>query len=66
MAVTLPDIVFRRTTLGAAPGPQRSAVEDVARTAGLELGWDSLRQQAEVDAVMQQAGVPGPAMEAVG
>ena len=65
MAVTLPDIVFRRTTLGAAPGPYRSAVEDVARSAAVELGWDSPRQQAEIDAVMREAGVPGPAMEAV-
>jgi hypothetical protein len=34
--------------------------------AGSELGWDSLRQEAEIDAVMRQAGAPGPAMEAVG
>ena len=66
MAVTLTDIVFRRTALGAVPGPDRAAVEAAARMAGLELGWDSLRQEAEIDAVMQQTGVPGPAMEAVG
>ena len=66
MAVTLTDIVFRRTALGAAPGPNRAAVEIVARTAGSELGWGSPRQEAEIDAVMRQTGVPGPAMEAVG
>jgi glycerol-3-phosphate dehydrogenase len=66
MAVTLTDIVFRRTALGAAPGPDRAAVEAAARMAGSELGWDSLRQEAEIDAVMRQTGVPGPAMEAVG
>ena len=66
MAVTLTDIVFRRTALGVVPGPERTAVEAAARTAGSELGWDSLRQQAEIDAVMGQSGIPGPAMEAVG
>ena len=66
MAVTLTDIVFRRTALGAVPGPHRAAVEAAARVAGSELGWDSLRQEAEIDAVIRQTGVPGPAMEAVG
>lgn len=66
MAITLTDIVFRRTALGAVPGPHRPAVEAAARMAGSELGWDSLRQEAEVDAVIRQTGVPGPAMEAVG
>jgi glycerol-3-phosphate dehydrogenase len=66
MAITLTDIVFRRTALGAVPGPHRGAVEAAARMAGSELGWDSLRQEAEIEAVMRQAGVPGPAMEAVG
>lgn len=66
MAVTLTDIIFRRTALGTAPGPDRAAVEAVARMAGSELGWGSPRQDAEIDAVMRQTGVPGPAMEAVG
>ena len=66
MAVTLTDIVFRRTTLGAVPGPQRTAVQAAARMAGSELGWDSLREEAEVDAVMRETAVAGPAMEPVG
>jgi len=66
MAITLTDIVFRRTALGAVPGPDRATVEAVARIAGPELGWDGLRQEAEIDAVMRQTEVPGPAMEAVG
>jgi glycerol-3-phosphate dehydrogenase len=65
MAVTLKDIVFRRTDLGSVSNP-RGAVEAAARVAGTELGWDSLRQEAEIDAVMRLTGVPGPAMEAVG
>jgi glycerol-3-phosphate dehydrogenase len=66
MAVNLGDIVFRRTALGAAPGPERATAVEAARVAGEELGWDRSRQEAEVDAVMRQAGVPGPAMETVG
>jgi glycerol-3-phosphate dehydrogenase len=66
MAVTLSDIVFRRTALGAAPGPDRAPVAEAARVAGEELGWDRARQETEIDAVMSQAGVPGPALEAVG
>lgn len=66
MAVTLTDIVFRRTALGAIPGPDRAAVEAAARMAGPELGWDSLRQEVEIDAVLRQTGAPGPTLEAVG
>ncbi len=66
MAVTLTDIVLRRTTLGAIPGPDRAAVEAAARVAGPELGWDSLRQEVEIDAVLRQTGAPGPTLEAVG
>ena len=66
MALTLGDIVFRRTALGAAPGPERVPVAEAARVAGEELGWDRSRQETEIDAVMRQAGVPGTALEAVG
>jgi glycerol-3-phosphate dehydrogenase len=66
MAMTLADVVFRRTAIGAIPGPSRAAVESAARVAGSELGWDSLRHEAEIDAVMRQTGAPGRAMEAVG
>ncbi|MBA3759725.1 MAG: FAD-dependent oxidoreductase [Gemmatimonadales bacterium] len=66
MAVNLSDIVFRRTALGAIPGPDRSAVEAVARMAGAELGWDRPRQEAEVDTVLRHAGAAGGTLEAVG
>ncbi|HWN19016.1 MAG TPA: FAD-dependent oxidoreductase [Gemmatimonadales bacterium] len=66
MAVTLTDIVFRRTALGAVPGPERATVEGAARIAGAELGWDGLRQEAEIDAVFRDVAVPGLALEAVG
>ncbi len=66
MAVKLTDVVFRRTALGAVPGPDRAAVEAAARVAGAELGWDATRQNMEVDAVMRETAAPGPALETVG
>jgi glycerol-3-phosphate dehydrogenase len=66
MAIKLADIVFRRTSLGDPPGPDRAAVERAAHVAGAELGWSAARQAAEVDDVMRQSGVPGPVVEAVG
>jgi glycerol-3-phosphate dehydrogenase len=66
MAMTLADIMYRRTALGTAPGPDRTTVEECARVAGAELGWDSPRLEAEIASVMHQAGVSGPSLEAVG
>jgi glycerol-3-phosphate dehydrogenase len=66
MAVKLSDIVFRRTSLGVAPGPERAAVVAAAQVAGAELGWDTLRQDTEVEAVMREAGTPGTVLETVG
>jgi glycerol-3-phosphate dehydrogenase len=66
MAVKLTDIVFRRTELGAAPGPERTAVEEAARVAGTELGWDPTRQEMEVTSVMREIAVPSPILETVG
>jgi glycerol-3-phosphate dehydrogenase len=66
MAVKLTDIVFRRTSLGSAPGPERMAVEAAARVAGDELGWDSARQDMEVTAVMQETAAAGAVLETVG
>ena len=53
MAVKLSDIVFRRSTLGAAGRLDRTRVTEVAQLAGMELGWDTMRQQAEVEDVIQ-------------
>jgi glycerol-3-phosphate dehydrogenase len=67
MAITLSDIVFRRTSLGALPGPDRSVVVRAAEIAGAELGWDTTRQNAEIDSVMQQHALYGrPAAEVIG
>lgn len=65
MAVKLTDVVFRRTRLGEGTGPKRVEVEAAARAMGAELGWDALRQGEEIEAVMSQAGFPGPVLETV-
>jgi glycerol-3-phosphate dehydrogenase len=66
MAIKLSDIVFRRTSLGDLPGPERSAVATAARVAGDELGWDAARQEIEVASVMRQAGVTALPAEVTG
>ncbi|MBA2458380.1 MAG: FAD-dependent oxidoreductase [Gemmatimonadales bacterium] len=58
MALTLADLVFRRTGLGEPPGPDREAVAAAARIAGAELGWDATRQSAEIEDVVRQAREP--------
>jgi hypothetical protein len=47
MAVTLRDVVYRRTELGDPPGPDREAVRLAARIAGDALGWSEARRVAE-------------------
>jgi glycerol-3-phosphate dehydrogenase len=66
MALKLSDIVFRRSRLGTMARPPRVVVEEIARVAGAELGWDAIRMEAEIEEVMRQFGVPGSPMEAVG
>jgi glycerol-3-phosphate dehydrogenase len=51
MAVTLADIVIRRTELGAMGHPGAEIVSACARIAGDELGWDAVRREAELAAV---------------
>jgi glycerol-3-phosphate dehydrogenase len=51
MAVTLGDVVYRRTELGESPPPDREAVALAARIAGDELGWDAERRAAEIESV---------------
>jgi glycerol-3-phosphate dehydrogenase len=47
MAMTLSDVVYRRTELGDPPGPDREAVRLAARIAGDALGWSEARRTAE-------------------
>lgn len=41
MAMTVSDIVIRRTALGSAGHPGRAAIEGCARIAAPQLGWDA-------------------------
>jgi hypothetical protein len=63
MAVKLSDIVFRRSAL-AEGSLSRSTVVEIAQLASAELGWDTMRQQAEIDEVIQ-SGAMLPAEEPV-
>ncbi|HEX6106711.1 MAG TPA: FAD-dependent oxidoreductase [Gemmatimonadales bacterium] len=58
MALSLADIIFRRTGIGEPPGPSLEALDEAARLAGEELGWDDTARQAEIDDVLRQAGGP--------
>ncbi len=49
MAVTLSDILLRRTDIGSGSCPQEETLRQVAAIAGKELGWDAARTQAEID-----------------
>jgi glycerol-3-phosphate dehydrogenase len=53
MALKLSDIVLRRTTLGTA-SLSRRVLAETAQLAAAELGWDAMRQEAEIDEVLQQ------------
>ncbi|HYF39846.1 MAG TPA: FAD-dependent oxidoreductase, partial [Gemmatimonadales bacterium] len=64
MAVKLSDIVFRRSTLGTAGRLTRARLVEIARLAAAELGWNALRQQTEIEEVMQRAAA-APAEEPV-
>ena len=64
MAIKLADVMFRRTTLGHPPGPDRPLAEATARVAGAELGWDAARREREIEDVMRQLSTAGAVMEA--
>jgi glycerol-3-phosphate dehydrogenase len=48
MACTIPDIVLRRTDLGAAGAPSAECLAECASILGEELGWGLLRRDREV------------------
>lgn len=66
MALRLSDIVFRRNAPGIAPRLDRTRVARVAQLAGVELGWDVRRQDAEIEEVLGQTATMVPAEERVG
>ena len=55
MAVKLSDVVFRRSTAGSAGRLTRARLAEIAQLAGAELGWNAMRQQTEVEEVLQRS-----------
>jgi glycerol-3-phosphate dehydrogenase len=51
MALTLADVVLRRTPLGALGNPGSEALDTAAAIVGGELGWSDRRRQDEIAAV---------------
>ena len=59
MAVTLADVVFRRTGLGTIGDPGEKCLRGCAEIMGQYLGWSEARQQEEVQATQLLFGVRG-------
>lgn len=53
MAVTLADVVFRRTNIGAAECPSSEVLEVLAEEMAQLLGWDDLERDRQLAAVYQ-------------
>lgn len=51
MAMTLADVVLRRTDLGSAGRPVHEALETCSRIMARECGWDEPRRMAELDQI---------------
>jgi glycerol-3-phosphate dehydrogenase len=51
MALTLEDVVFRRTGLGTIGHPGGSCLARCASLMGVQLGWDAARVRAEIQRV---------------
>ncbi len=52
MAVTLSDVVLRRTEMGSAGQPSDATLEACASVMARELGWDRQRQKEEMEEVL--------------
>lgn len=53
MALTLADVIQRRTELGSAGLPSITVLQKCAEIMGAELGWNLEQQMQEIDAVIQ-------------
>jgi glycerol-3-phosphate dehydrogenase len=68
MALTLADVILRRTDLGSAGPPPEAALQTCAATMADLLGWDAPRQAAEIAALRASypaAAWAAPVLEAV-
>ena len=59
MALTLGDVVFRRTEIGSAGHPGRATLQTVAGVLATELRWDPQRIEREIADVESRYGVRG-------
>jgi glycerol-3-phosphate dehydrogenase len=66
MAVTLGDVIFRRSHMAISGKLDRPAVSEIARIVGAELGWERMRQDAEIEQVMRAREQPLTVAERVG
>jgi glycerol-3-phosphate dehydrogenase len=57
MAMTLGDVVYRRTELGDPPGPDPESLGLAARLVGDVLGWDEERRAAELASALRAGAV---------
>lgn len=61
MARSLSDVLLRRTGIGSLGLPDQETLRQVAALCAGELGWDAVRQEQEVAAVVDRLRVPqGP------
>ena len=60
MAKSLTDIVLRRTELGSGGDPGNAAVQQAAKIAGKEFGWDAQEMADQVRSVQQILQQGGP------
>jgi glycerol-3-phosphate dehydrogenase len=58
MALTLADVVRRRTDLGTAGPPEPAALEATARLVAREMDWDDHRRERETQAVLEIYRLP--------
>jgi len=53
-ALTLDDVLFRRTGIGTLGHPGEAMVEEIAKMMAKELGWHAKRRHAEVDKALER------------
>jgi len=66
MVRTLPDLLLRRTNIGAGRHPGQEAVDRISRLAASELGWEEDERQRNVDAIHRHNTYPDDQMRALG
>ena len=58
LALSLSDILFRRTGIGTLGNPGKAVVEKIASVAGAYLNWDEQKRKSEIRHVMKRFRLP--------